>query len=149
MHNYKLVKLPKFQVCNFKNKKSTPQKPKKYGAFFAPFSHLLHFCKILSMLNIQKHHNWVSWVMTELLICHKHTFQEFWYFFSMGLFYTHISGSNSRKMLIFFQNITLYDISNHFIIRIIMEKNILVTLKKPYVHLAPQWKITQEIYKLY
>ena len=54
---HKLVKLPKFQVCNFKNKKSTPQKPKKYGAFFAPFSHLLHFCTILSMLNFQKHHN--------------------------------------------------------------------------------------------
>ena len=141
MHNYKLVKLPKFQVCNFKNKKSTPQKPKKYGAFFAPFSHLLHFCTILSMLIFKN-------IITKFL----GSWQNFWYVtsillmkkifgtFSAWVYFTPVfGGSNSRKILIFFQNITLYDISNHFIIRIIMEKNILVTLKKPYVHLAPQW----------
>ena len=79
--------------------------------------------------------------MTELLICHKHTFKEknFGTFFSSGLFYTYNGGCKSRKILNFFLNIILYDISNHFIIRIIMEMNILVTLKKPYVHLAPQW----------
>ena len=70
-----------------KQKFYTP-KTEKLGAIFAPFLHFLLYLANLCMQNLQKHHNFVPWVMTKILICHKHSFKEIFLgtFFDMGVF---------------------------------------------------------------